>query len=104
MEKARNLLKRKKLLFADQSALFWNTTKKKLLPRIYNEQSRFNDERTLICHFAKRLMLWPFPPHTENFKQWNVKEVHEVLKCYRFDDDLNEYLKWKSEFKEGENK
>lgn len=102
MKKARKTLKDKKLLFADQSALFVNTTKKKLLPRKFNEQSRFNDERTLICHFAKRLMLWPFPPHTENFKQWNVKEVHEVLKCTRFDKDLEEYQKWKVEFEGGE--
>ena len=103
MEKARALLKKKKLLFADQSALFFNTTKKKLLPRIYNEQSRFNDERTIICHFAKRLMLWPFPPRTENYKQWHVKEVHEVLKCHRYDKDLEEYLNRKKEFEEGEN-
>ena len=102
MKKARKMLKERKLLFADQDALFWNTTKKKLLPRKYNEQSRFNDEKTLICHFAKRLMLWPFPPRTENYKQWHIKEVHEVLKCTRFDKDLEEYLKWKEEFEGGE--
>lgn len=102
MQKARQTLREKKLLFADQSALFWNTTKKRLLPRIYNEQSRFNDERTVICHFAKRLMLWPFPPHTENYKQWNIEEVHSVLKCHRFDKDLEEYVRLKKEFEEGE--
>ena len=94
LEKARNLIKTKKLLFADQDAIFWSTTKKKLLPRIYNEQSKFNKKDTVICHFCKRLMFLPYP-HTENFKQWNVEEVHKVLKCYYFDDDLNEYLKLK---------
>ena len=42
-------------------------------------------------------MLW-FPyPRTENYKQWNVEEVHKILKCHTYDEDLNEYLKWKKE-------
>ena len=97
LEKARNLIKTKKMLFADQDAIFWSTTKKKILPRIYNEQSKFNKKDTVICHFCKRLLLWPYP-HTENYKQWNVNEVHNILKCYTFDKDLNEYLKFKKEY------
>ena len=31
-------------------------------------------------------------------KQWNVEEVHKVLKCYAFDKDLEEYLNLKKEF------
>lgn len=98
LEKARKLIKTRKLLFADQDAIFWSTTKKKLLPRIYNEQSKFNKKDTVICHFCKRLMLLPFP-HTENYKQWNVEQVHKVLKCHYFDDDLNEYIKLKEKYK-----
>lgn len=93
-EKARIMLKEKKLIFADQDAIYWNTEKKLILPRIYNEQAKFNKEDTVICHFCKRLLLKPYP-HTQNFKQWNIKQVHEILKCHEFDDDLNEYLKWK---------
>lgn len=97
LEKARNLIKTKKMLFADQDAIFRSTTKKKLLPRKFNEQSKFNRKDTVICHFCKRLLLWPYP-RTENFKQWHVEEVHKVLKCHTFDDDLNEYLKLKAEY------
>lgn len=97
LEKARNLIKTKKMLFADQDAIFWSTTKKLILPRIYNEQSKFNKKDTVICHFCKRLMFLPYP-HTENYKQWNIKEVHKVLKCYYFDDDLNEYMRLKEKF------
>lgn len=97
LEKARQRIKTKKMLFADQDAIYWSTTKKLIIPRIYNEQSRFNNKKTIICHFCKRLMLFPYP-HTENFKQWNVEEVHKVLKCYYFDNDLNEYLAWKNKF------
>ena len=97
LEKARHLIKTKKMLFADQDAIFWSTTKKKILPRIYNEQSKFNKKDTIICHFCKRLMFLPYP-HTENYKQWHIEEVHKVLKCYFFDEDLKEYIKLKEEF------
>jgi len=96
-EKARRLLKKRKLIFADQDAIFWSTTKKLLLPRIYNEQSKFNKKDTVICHFCKRLLLFPYP-RTENYKQWQIKEVHKILKCYSFDEDLDEYIRWKKEY------
>ena len=97
LEKARERIKTKKMLFADQDAIYWSTTKKKIIPRIYNEQSKFNKKDTIICHFCKRLMFLPYP-HTENYKQWNIEEVHKVLKCYYFDKDLDEYLKLKEEY------
>ena len=103
LEKARELIKNKKLLFADQSAIYYSTTKKLLLPRIYNEQSKFNKKDTVICHFCKRLLWKPYP-HTENYKQWHIDEVHKILKCYAFDNDLEEYVKLKREYemKKGE--
>lgn len=97
LEKARNSIREKKMLFADQDAIYRNTTKKLLLPRKYNEQGRFNDPNTVICHFCKRLILYP-KIMIENFKQWNIEGVHNILRCHMFDNDLNEYLEWKKEF------
>ena len=97
LEKSRELIRTKKLIFADQSAIYYSTTSKKIIPRIYNEQSKFNRKGTIICHFCKRLIWKPFPK-TENYKQWQVDEIHKVLNCYSFDDDLNEYLKYKNEY------
>lgn len=97
LEKARKLIKTKKLLFADQDAIYWSTTKKLILPRIYNEQSSFKREDTVICHFCKRLLLLPYP-RIENYKQWNVDEVHSVLKCHYFDNDLDEYINLMKKF------
>lgn len=97
LEKARQLIKTKKMLFADQDAVYRSTTKKLLLPRVFNEQRKFNDKNTVICHFCKRLLIWPYP-RTENYKQWNVEQVHKILKCHAFDDDLEEYLKLKKEY------
>lgn len=99
LEKSRTLIRKRKLLFADQDAIFWSTTKKKIIPRIYNEQSKFNKKDTIICHFCKRLMWFPYP-HTENYKQWNIEQVHSVLKCHYFDKDLEEYVTLKNEFEE----
>ena len=101
LKKARDRIRRKKMLFADQSALFWSTTRKKLLPRKYNEQSRFDRKDTVVCHFCKRLMFLPWP-HTENYKQWQVEEIHRYLHCHTFDEDLKEYLALKQEYDETE--
>lgn len=95
--RARELIRRKKMLFADQSAIFRSTTRKMLIPRIYNEQSKFNRKGTIVCHFCKRLMFLPYP-HTENYKQWQIDEIHKYLHCHTFDSDLEEYLKLKQEF------
>lgn len=97
LEKARNLIRTKKLIFADQDAIFWSTTKKKLVSRRYNEQAFFNRKKTVICHFSKRMLWFPYP-HTENYKQWQIEEVHKILKCHAFDEDLEEYKKLKEKF------
>ncbi len=97
LAKARELIRTQKLLFADQSAIFKSTTRKKLLPRRFNEQSRFDRKDTVVCHFCKRLMFRPYP-HTENYKQWQVEEIHRYLHCHTFDRDLEEYLALKAEF------
>lgn len=89
-EKAREMIRKKKLLFADQSALYFSTSKKKLISRIFNEQSKFDRKGTVVCHFCKRLMFLPYP-HTENYKQWQVEEIHRELHCFTFDQDLAEY-------------
>ena len=97
LEKARELIKTKKFLFADQTAVYKATKKKLLIPRKFNEQSSFKREDTIICHFCKRLVFRPYP-HTTNFKQWHIDKIHEIFRCYRFDKDLEEYTKLKAEF------
>lgn len=99
LEKARFLIKTKKMLFADQDAIYRSTTKKLLLPRKYNEQSSFKRKDTIICHFCKRLLLRPYP-HITNCKQWHIDEIHKEYKCYRFDKDLEEYKVLKEKFKQ----
>lgn len=92
--KARGELRKKKLTFADQSALIRSTTKKLLLPQRYNDQ-KFLHKHTIVRHFSKRLFWLPYP-HTENIKQWQVEKVHKIFHYHQFDDILNEYQEIKA--------
>lgn len=96
--KAREKLRAKKLIFADQDALFRSTTKKKLLPQKFNDQ-KFLHKNTVVRHFSKRLFYFPYP-HTDNIKQWQVDKVRKVFGYRQFDDVFDEYLKLKKFFNE----
>lgn len=98
LAKARELIRTKKLVFADQSAIIRSTTKKKMLPQKFNDQ-KFLHKSTVVRHFSKRLFWLPYP-HTDNIKQWHVSRVHKVFKYYQFDDILFEYIYLKKKFEE----
>lgn len=91
--KARQLIQKKKLTFADQSALIRSTTRKKMLRHWFNDQ-KFLYKNTVIRHFSKRLFYTPYP-HTENIKQWHVEKVHKTFGYTCFDDILEEFLQIK---------
>ena len=101
-EKAVDQLRNKKLLFADQSALFRSTSKKKMLPQRFNDQ-KFLHKHTVVRHFSKRLFWLPYP-HTENIKQWDVSKVHKKFRYYVFDDILYEYIYQRERFKREEHR
>lgn len=90
LKKARELIKTKKLLFADQSAIYRSTTRKKMLPQRFNDQ-KFLHKHTVVRHFSKRLFYLPYP-HTDNIKQWHVSKVHSVFHYEQFDDVLFDYI------------
>ncbi len=97
LTRARALLRRKKLVFADQSALLRSTTKRKMLPQKFNDQ-KFLHKSTVVRHFSKRLFWLPYP-HTDNIKQWQVDRVHKVFGYHCFDDIFEEYGNLIKEFK-----
>lgn len=96
LSKARDVLREKKLTFADQSALIRSTTKRKLLPQKFNDQ-KYLHKSTVVRHFSKRLFWLPYP-HTDNIKQWQVSKVHKVFRYYQFDDILYEYIYLKEKY------
>lgn len=95
--RARELIRKKKLTFADQSAIIRSTTKKKMLPQKFNDQ-KFLHKHTVVRHFSKRLFWLPYP-HTANIKQWQVDKVRKIFKYTQFDDILDEYLELKEKFR-----
>ena len=101
-DKARGWIQRKKLTFADQSAIIRSTTRKKMLPQRFNDQ-KFLHKHTVVRHFSKRLFYLPYP-HTDNIKQWHVDRVHKVFGYHQFDDILNEYLELKDKYQKESNK
>ena len=94
--KARELIKTKKLVFADQSAIIRSTVSRKVLPQKFNDQ-KFLHKSTVVRHFSKRLFWLPYP-HTDNVKQWQVSRIHKIFRYYSFDDILYEYIYLKEKF------
>lgn len=96
-KKSRELIKTKKLIFADQSALIRSTTKRKLIAQKFNDQ-KFLHSWTVVRHFSKRLFYLPYP-HTANVKQWQVSDIHRIFRYFQFDDILFEYIYLIEKFK-----
>ncbi len=96
LEKARELIKTKKMLFADQDAIYRSTIKKKMLPQRFNDQ-KFLHKHTVVRHFSKRLFYLPYP-HTDNIKQWHVSKMYRAFKYDQFDDIIYEYIYLKGKF------
>ena len=88
--RARGLIRKRRLTFADQSAIIRCTQRRALLPQRFNDQ-RLLRRDTVIRHFSRRLYYLPYP-HTGNIKPWQVSLVHKVLGYYCFDDILYEYI------------
>ena len=96
LAKTRDLIRAKKMIFADQSAINRAVTKRSMLPQKFNDQ-KFLHKHTVVRHFSKRLFWLPYP-HTDNIKQWQVSKVHKVFRYYVFDDILYEYIYLKEKF------
>lgn len=94
--KARELIRTKKLVFADQSAIYRSTTKKMMLSQRFNDQ-KFLYKGTVIRHFSKRLFWTPYP-HTDNIKQWHVSKMYSRFHYTCFDDVIYEYIYLKGKF------
>lgn len=90
LTRARALLRQRKLMFADQSALIRSTTKRKIISGKFNDQ-KFLRKSTVVRHFSKRLFYLPYP-HTDNVKQWQTDRVHKIFGYRQFDDIYEEYL------------
>ena len=91
LKKARNICKKKKMNFPDQTALNFASRKKLYLKNKYNCQKFLHDD-TVIQHFSKTLKLGkPKGVNIVNIKPWNVDRVHNELHIYCYDDVYKKY-------------
>ncbi len=93
------LVKDKKMLLPDQTALNKCARKKLILKRRFNEQHKLKPD-TVIRHFSMTIKFFP-RIKTENIKPWNIEKLHSVLNCYALDDVLSIYLDIKNNRKTG---
>lgn len=96
LERACELLKRKRLAFPDQSALNRLVKHKLILPRKFNEQRAIRPD-TVFKHFCQGIRWLPFFK-VYNIKQNDVKNVHEKLHITCFDDVYAEYDRLAEEY------
>ena len=107
--KCRHMVNTKKMAFPDQSALNKQAKYKLYLPAKFNSQRRDHDG-DVIRHFCKSIRWYPnmmkksnpnnkyCQPmakwfrlfHTINIKPWHLDAMHSKLKCYKYDDVINE--------------
>ena len=84
------------MMLADQAALNKAITRRKLVPRKYNEQGERPREDTVLHHFSNNFKFWPYF-RLQKVKPHDIKKVHEVLGIYEYDDIYEEFEKLKGE-------
>lgn len=89
LSRARELVNTKRLVFPDQTALNRLVEKKLILPRKFNEQRAICDD-TVLKHFCKGIKWLPFF-RVYNYKQSDIKSVHNKLHTNKFDDIYEQY-------------
>lgn len=90
-ERAIDLLKKEKLYFSDQTALYRECKERVYIPFRFNEQRAIKED-TVIKHFCKGIRYLPYFK-VYNYKQWNVKMLHKFFKMHDFDDLFELYEK-----------
>ena len=92
--KAVGLCAKRWMMLADQAALNKSISRRKLMPRKYNEQSERPRGDTALHHFSNNFKFWPFF-RVQKVKPFEVEKIHNVLKITEYDDILEEYKKLK---------
>lgn len=88
-KKCVELLKVKKYVLPDQTALHKKVEDKLIIDRKYNEQHRVYSN-TIIRHFSATVKFFPVVKK-QNIKLWHIDKVHNILKEHFFDDILEKW-------------
>ena len=91
-ERAAEICANKRMLLPDQGALNRAITRRKLMPRRFNEQGERPLSDTVLHHFSNNFKFWPYF-RVQKVKPYEVEKIHEILKIREYDDILEKYLK-----------
>ena len=78
------------MMLADQAALNKVISRRKLMPRRFNEQGERPKADTILHHFSNNFKFWPIF-HVQKVKPFEVDKIHKVLKITEYDDILEKY-------------
>ena len=92
--KAVGLCAKRWMMLADQAALNKSISRRKLMPRKYNEQGERPRSDTVLHHFSNNFKFWPYF-RVQKVKPFEVEKIHNVLKITEYDDILEEYKQLK---------
>ncbi|MBR2709138.1 glycosyltransferase family 8 protein [Candidatus Saccharibacteria bacterium] len=95
-ERAADLCAKRWMMLADQAALNKSISKRKLMPRKFNEQEERPRGDTVLHHFSNNFKFWPYF-RVQKVKPFEIDKIHNVLKITEYDDILDEYSKLKDE-------
>ena len=96
LKKAVKLCAKRWMMLADQAALNKAISKRKLMPRKYNEQGEKPQEDTVLHHFSNNFKFWPYF-RVQKVKPFEIDKIHRILKITEYDDILEKYDKLKSD-------
>lgn len=96
LKKAVKLCAKRWMMLADQAALNKAISKRKLMPRKYNEQGEKPREDTVLHHFSNNFKFWPYF-RVQKVKPFEIDKIHRILKITEYDDILEKYDKLKSD-------
>ncbi len=89
-ERARKMIRTKRMLLPDQSALNRLAKAKLVLPYRFNEQRELKSD-TVLKHFCMHPKIRGFKIIKQNIKQWHRDDVKNILGIDVFDNIYSEY-------------
>ena len=90
LPKTVKLCAQRKMMLPDQAALNKAITKRKIMPRKFNEQGERPKEETVLHHFSNNFKFWPYF-RVQKVKPFEIEKIHQVLKIHEYDDILERY-------------
>ncbi len=93
-EKAVALCTKRWMMLAEQAALNKSITRRKLMPRKFNEQAERPEKDTVLHHFSNNFKFWPYFK-VQKVKPFEIDKVHSILNITEYDDIFDEYNKLK---------